>query len=255
MIVCLNIANLLLSRASTRRGDIECPVSRLVRLAWRLARQQLVEALTLTGARCLRAGCCLPRWAEPRAHRRCCRLPRGSLSVDAATRLAGDSASPSPSPRSPPCCVGDPAGPVRDARAADGGAEGWRPDVPGGATDPIGCWSSGLVIVQMALSIVLLAGAGLFVRNGESAGQCDRSDSSRRVLLVISASTARSAAGPARPRRSCTGVMLEAVAAIPGVVQAAGIRLDAGRHRWRGTADGRPRTGVPRSDGRSPSIS
>jgi putative ABC transport system permease protein len=213
LIVCLNIANLLLSRASARRPELS------VRLAlgaprWRLARQQLVEALTLgsTGtAGGLLVAALASRWLLTQLPN-----PNGTISVDAgidwrvlaftvgvaviAVVLFGTM----------PALYATRVPPIDAMRQGDRVA-GRR---------EAGLLPSGLVAAQVALSIVLLTGAGLFVRSVNRLVNVPLGFEPKGIL-VVSMNTARSVLTPA-DRTQVQQRMLDAVAAIPGVTHAAG---------------------------------
>ena len=82
-----------------------------------------------------------------------------------------------------------------------------------------GLLSSGLVVAQVALSIVLLAGAGLFVRTMNRLANVPLGFVPKS-MLVVSTNTARSSLRPADPAQLHER-MLEAVSAVPGVLHAA----------------------------------
>lgn len=213
LIVCLNIANLLLSRASARRAELS------VRLAlgaprWRLARQHLVEALML-GSVGTAGGMLFAAWAS-RGLLTQLPFPTGLISIDlridwrvlaftvgvavAAVVLFG----------TVPALYATRVPPIEALRHGDRGIGGRQ----------TGLLSSGLVVVQVALSIVLLAGAGLFVRTVNRLVNVPLGFEPEG-MLVVSANTARSVLEPPDVTQLHQR-MLDAVTAIPGVMQAAG---------------------------------
>jgi len=212
LIVCLNIANLLLSRASARRSELS------VRLAlgaprWRLARQHLVEALML-GSAGTAGGIVIAAWASRWLLTRL-PFPDGSISVDVgidwrvlaftvgvaviAVALFG----------TVPALYATRVPPMDALRDGTRGAVGRH----------TGLLSSGLVVAQVALSIVLLAGAGLFVRTMNKLASVPLGFEPEGIL-VITASMARSVLEPPDPTQQHQR-MLDAVAVVPGVMQAA----------------------------------
>jgi predicted permease len=211
LIVCLNIANLLLSRASARRPEVS------VRLAlgaprWRLARQHLVEALTL-GSVGTAGGMLFAAWAGGGLLAQLA-SPDGSISIDAgidwrvlaftggvaliAVVLFGTL----------PALYATRVPPIEALR--DGARDSRRRET--------GLLSSGFVGAQVALSIVLVAGAGLFVRTANRLGSVPLGFEPKDIV-VVSVNTTRSALRPADPTQ-LHARLLEAVSAVPGVVHA-----------------------------------
>ncbi len=175
LIACANVANLLLARAAERKREISLRLavgaSRL-----RLFRQLLTESLLLSAAGGA-VGLALASWVTGLLS--AIRLPVGipvtfDFSLDA--RVVGFSLA---------------------AALATGVVFGLAPALQAAKTDLVGALkgadSSGgprrlslgnlLVAGQMALSLLLLTGAGLFVRSLENAGQIDPGFASERVLL------------------------------------------------------------------------
>ena len=100
-----------------------------------------------------------------------------------------------------------------------------------GARRQTGRLSSGLVVAQVALSIVLLAGAGLLVGTMVRLSNVPLGFEPEG-LLVVTANTARSMLKPSESQQMHQR-MLDAVATVPGVMQAAGsvwTPLGAGAH-------------------------
>lgn len=213
IIVCLNIANLLLSRASARRPELS------VRLAlgaprWRLARQHLVEALTL-GIVGTAAGTLFAASASRVVLTRF-RSPHGSVSIDLPfdwrvfAFTAGVALFAVVLFGSVPALYATRVAPTEPVRDAARGAGRRR----------MGLLSGGLVAAQVALSIVLVAGAGLFVRTANRLANVPLGFEPSG-MLVVSVNTARSVLKPGDPTQLHQH-MLEAVMAVPGVMQAAG---------------------------------
>ena len=243
VIVCLNVANLLLTRASTRRQDLS------VRLAlgappWRLARQQLVEALVV-GAAGAAGGLLFAAWA---GRALVTQLPFSDLPIAIdlpidwrvfaftlgvgliAVAIFGTL----------PAVYAMRVSPIEALRHAgrDGSAR------------PIGPLSNGLVVAQVALSIVLLSGAGLFIRTMNRLASVPLGFDPAS-MFVVSVNTARSTLESADPNQM-RDRLLEAITAVPGVKQAAasvwtpvgtgggGLLTDARGRRMSTDARGRP---------------
>ena len=157
LIACANVANLLVSRAAARRREIA------VRLAigagrWRLMRQFLIESLLLAAAGGV-ASLAFTYW-----------VAKGLLAWHPPIRSAAGSPppwicacwrSPSPFPCSRDCCS--------DWRPR---FRATRPDVAPALKDSAASVTRGhvglrrvLVAAQVALSLVLLIGAGVFARS------------------------------------------------------------------------------------------
>jgi putative ABC transport system permease protein len=213
LVACANIANLLLARATARRHELS------VRLAlgasrWRLARQLLVESLVLSVIGAL-LGLVFAAWGSrmlvgqlsTQVNRVVLDLPLDwrvlgfTMAVSIATALLFGTA---------------PA--FRAARVApiDALKEHGR---TAGADSRVSI-SSGLVIAQVAVSLVLVVAAGLFVRTfGRLASVRLGFDSDR--ILVVGVNPLRSRVEPAA-RASLFQHLTDEVAVLPGVMHAAG---------------------------------
>jgi predicted permease len=180
LIACANVANLLLARAAGRRKEIT------VRLAlgasrWRLVRQLLTEsvALSLIGGA---AGLLLARWSgdllwsmRPPMFKRAAihvDLDQGVLIYTAAlSLLTGILFSLVPALRA-----------TRSDLATDlKERTGQSPARPGGRWHP----RSILVMAQVALSVVALVGAGLFVRSLRNAARFDPGFDAAHLGIVV----------------------------------------------------------------------
>ena len=177
LIACVNIANLLLTRASARRQELS------VRLAlgagpWRLARPLLVESLLLASAGAI-AGLALAAWGS-RALVAQLATPTGRVVLDLSpdwrvvaflatvTALTAVLFGIAPAVRAARTSP-------RDALAVDGRTMSG----PG-----IGLLSHVLVAAQVALSLVLVVAAGLFVGTFERLAAVPLGFDKDRVLVV-----------------------------------------------------------------------
>jgi predicted permease len=155
LISCANVANLMLARATARRQQIAVQVA-LGASRWRIGVQLAVEGLIIGAAACIaglvvaRAGVDLISWLRP-AH-----LPRESaIAINTIVALAAAGLSIV----SAIACSLVPA--LALGRAHDNRALATRTHVAAGGARR---WQRGLVIVEVALSIVPLVAAGLMLR-------------------------------------------------------------------------------------------
>ena len=213
LIACVNIANLLLARGASRRHELS------VRLAlgasrWRLARQLLTESAVLAVAGTL-LGLVFARWA---AHLLVAQLntsmtPVGlDLSLDwrvlaftAATMAATGMVF-----GMVPALRATRVAPM-DALREHGRAQGDT----GGAGEG---WSGALIVAQVALSLLLVVAAGLFVRTFERLAHAPLGlDRDRVLLATIAAPTV-----PPADRSVLYHRLVQAAVAVPGVANAGG---------------------------------
>jgi len=209
LLACANVANLLLVRSVSRRREIAIRISMGAR-RWQLVRQLLVESLLLA----LAAGCIamlittwtagtfasffpptsLPLTLNGRADHR---VLLATLSISILTAaISGILPALRTSSLSPVGVLKEEAGSV---------SSGFR-------RSPL---SSGLVVTQIALSLVLLICAGLFVRSLRNAQRFDPGFDPNHVLLAsyeLGAAGYTQANGIAFHRQ-----LLAKVAALPGV--------------------------------------
>jgi predicted permease len=212
LIVCLNIANLLLSRASARRSEVS------VRLAlgvtrWRLARQYLVEALTL-GVVGTAAGLLIAVWGSRLMLARLT-FQSGQISLDLSldwrvfaftVGLAGIAVVLF---GTVPALYAVRVPPMAAMR-----------DIGRGGSKRAGAMSNGLVVAQIAVSIVLLSATGLFVRTLNRLNDLPLGFQPKGVLVasVTMPSSLQDPNAVSQLRQR----MLDAVAAVPGVAHVAG---------------------------------
>jgi predicted permease len=211
LVACGNVANLLLGRATARRHELSVRVA-LGASRWRLVRQLLVESTVLAALSCV-AGWLIAAWAS--------RLLVNQLSTETA-RIALD--------LSPDWRV------VAFATAlalVSISVFGLFPAFQASAVAPIealkehgrsqaalsGRWSDTLVVVQLALSVVLVVTAGLFVRTFVSLATRDLGFTRDQILLARI--DARRAVVNSAQRIPTYERVRRAVQAVPGVADAA----------------------------------
>ena len=212
LIACANIANLFLARAAARRHEFS------VRLAlgasrWRLARQQLVESLLLSGAGS-GAGLAVALWASDLLVRQLSthantvfldthldwRVLAFTASVAIAVALLFGVV---------PALRASRAEPIEAIRAHGRGTAGERGIGVGGA----------LVAGQVALSLVLIVAAGLFVRTFTTLAALDVGFD-RDPVLLVQLNPPRTSVVPSQ-RAALYERVAATVRATPGVAHAA----------------------------------
>jgi len=213
LVACGNIANLLLARATARRHELSVRLA-LGATRWRLVRLLLVEALVLAGIGAL-AGLVFARWASPMLVAQLStsvtrvtldlsldwRVLAFTVTVTAATAVLFGTA---------------PAFTARRLAPIDALKEQGR----GALGDPRTGLSSGLVVAQVTLSMVLIVAAGLLVGTFERLATLPLGFDTDRVLIV-NVDVARARVDPAN-RVPFFHQLAAAVAAVPGVASAAG---------------------------------
>jgi putative ABC transport system permease protein len=210
LIAAANIANLQLARATARRHELS------VRLAlgaprWRLARQMLVESLVLASVGAA-GGLAFALWgSRALVAQLSTSVSRVALDLSLDWRVLAFTAGIA----SATAVLAGTAPAFRAARVApiDALKEHGRGIAGGGA-------SSVLVVGQVALSLVLVVAAGLFVRTLERLATVPLGFDRDRVLLV-SVDTARARVDPSQ-RMALYHRLVAASAAVPGVAGAAG---------------------------------
>jgi predicted permease len=214
LIACANIANLLLARSVARRRELSIRRA-LGASRWALARQLLSESLLLTGMGAL-VGLLVARWGSALLVHQLSSRPNGvvlDLSLDwrvlgftafvaiATTMIFGTA----------PAVRATRVDPNEALKAHGRGASG-----QGGGL------SQALVVAQVAVSLLLIVAAGLFVRTFTTLATRDLGFNPTPVL-VVSVHAARSAIAPADRGGLYERVerVRQAVAALPGVTSAA----------------------------------
>jgi len=214
LVACVNVANLLLARATARQQELQ------VRLAigasrWRILQQMLVESLLLStmgaslgmvmaawGSRTLVAQ--LSTWFD-----------RIVLDVSLDWRVVAFTAVVT-------VATGVLFGMAPAITAFDlARHSGGRSAIGARSTDSRRAVAlrGGLLVAQVALSLVLVVAAGLFVRTFQKLGEVPLGFDSDRVL-VVSVNSSRSTV-EATDRSSFYTRLVETVRAIPGVAHAA----------------------------------
>jgi len=213
LVACANIANLLLARASARRHELS------VRLAlgaphWRLARQLFVESLVLAGAGAA-AGLLFAHWGSRMlvAQLSTAASAGGPVALDLS--IDGHVLAFTAAMTMATALLFGTAPAFRAARVAPIDAlKEYR-----GAASGAGI-ASGLVVVQVALSLVLVVAAGLFVRTFIRLAATPLGFDEDRVLVANINSTRSTA--PQETRLALYQRIADAVAAVPGIARASG---------------------------------
>jgi putative ABC transport system permease protein len=212
LIACANIANLLLARATARRHELSVRVA-LGAPRWRLARQFLVESLVLAGAGAA-AGLALAEWGS-RALVAQLSTAVSPVALDLSTdwRVFGFTAAIT-------FATAVLFGTAPAFRAAGVAPIDAMKQYGRGAGSGAGRGLSGiLVVAQVALSLVLVVAAGLFVRTFARLATMPLGFDRDRVLIVT-VDTARAHVDPAN-RVPFYDRLVAAIAAVPGVEHAA----------------------------------
>jgi predicted permease len=214
LIACANVANLAVGRALGRRREVAVRAA-LGASRWRLIRQRLLESIVLALVGGL-AGILLAAWvvdllvaAHPAA------LPRlGEIGVD--VRVLGLTALVSLVVGvgfGLVGALGDRAGPAAALRAAMGRATAGRAALR---------VRGGLVVAQVALALMLLAGAGLLVRSIQKLSAIDPGFDPANLLTVSLTLPAGTYAQPAQ-RTAFFDRLLDRIRALPGVQRAGAV--------------------------------
>jgi predicted permease len=214
LIACANIANLLLARATARRHELS--VRRALGASrWRIARQFLVESLVLSAAG-TSAGLAFAAWGS--------RAIVAQLTLPFASRVALDLSIDwrvlaFTSGMAVTTAVLFSLGPAfRATRTVS--PDALKEHGRGSGDERHASFSGGLVIVQMALSLVLVVAAGLFLRTfGRLASRPLGFDAGR--VLVLNVDVTRAHIDPAN-RLAFYLQLPHAIATVPGVAFAGG---------------------------------
>ncbi len=212
LIACANIANLLLARATARRHELSVRVA-LGASGWRLARQLLCESFVLAGSGAA-AGMLLASWAS--------RLLVRQLSTQTNTVFLDLS----PDWRVLAFTIGVTVatallfGTVPALRASGvAPMDALKEQGRGTSSDSRAGLASGLIVAQVALSLVLVVAAGLFMRTFSSLSGLHLGFDRDRVLLVTI--NAQRTEIPPADRLATFERIRQRVLAVPGVASAA----------------------------------
>jgi predicted permease len=212
LIACVNLANLLLARASARRSELSLRIA-LGASRLRVARQLLTESLLLAGAGAL-LGLLLAHWSSGLLVRQLSTATNNVfLDMSLDWRILGFTAGIAVATAvlfgTAPALDGTRLQP-NDVLKAQG---------RGATRDGPRSVSHMLVVLQVALSLVLLVGAGLFLRTFFSLAHLNVGFETRPILIA-NVEVPAELIEPAR-RRELFRRWLEAAAGLPGVSSAA----------------------------------
>ncbi|HEY3044844.1 MAG TPA: ABC transporter permease [Vicinamibacterales bacterium] len=211
IIACANIANLLLARTSARQHELSVRIA-LGASGARIARQMLVESLVLAGAGAA-VGLALSLWAgRALVAQLSTAATRVSLDLSLDWRILAFTAAVTVAT----VLIFGTAAAFRATRVAPIDVLNRR-GASGGARSSL---SNSLVVVQVALSVVLVVTAGLFVRTFERLATLPLGFDAGRVLQV-NVDVRRAAIEPAS-RVPLYHQLVATVATLPGVAHAAG---------------------------------
>jgi predicted permease len=210
LIACANIANLQLARATARRHELSVRLA-LGAARWRLVRLWLVESILLSGVGAS-LGLLFASWgSRVLVAQLSTATNRVYLDLSLDWRVLGFTAA---------IAVGTAMlfGTLPAFRAAGvAPIEALKEQGRGTSSDSRVSLSNGLVIAQVALSLVIVVAAGLFVRTFENLATLSLGFDSDRVLLV-NVSVARVAAGERLP---FVDRLVHEAGSVPGVAKAA----------------------------------
>lgn len=212
LIACANIANLLLARATARRHELSVRKA-LGATSWHLARQLLIESLVLSLSGAI-VGLFLAQWGSrvlvsqlsTDLNRVVLNLPLDWLVLgftSAVTMITAVLFGTAPAFRATLVTPID----ALKKHGRDAGSASSR-------------LSSSLIVAQVALSLVLVVAAGLFIRTFARLAQLPLGFDADRVI-VVNVNASRANVEPAR-RMALFQDLTRAVAAVPGVAYAGG---------------------------------
>jgi putative ABC transport system permease protein len=211
LIACGNIANLQLARGMSRRHELSVRAA-LGASRWRLARQLLIECVLLAAIGTT-FGLMFATWAS--------RALVAQLSTSVTPVVLDVSLDGRVLAFAAATMVGTAIlfG-IAPALHATGVApmEALKAHGRGVAGDGRGAWSNGLIVAQVALSLLLVVAAGLFVRTFERLARVSLGFDRDRVLVV----TVTAPTVPAADRNPFYHRLVRTAAAVPGVSQAGG---------------------------------
>jgi predicted permease len=212
IIACANIANLLLARANARRHELSVRVA-LGASRWRIARQVLVESATLSGAGTL-LGMLFAVWGAGALIRQLSLYgSRISLDTPLDWRVLGFTAAVAVTTALLFGTV--PALRATHVEPSDAIKEQGR-SIVGESRFGFG---SVLVVAQVALSLVLVVGAGLFVRTFSALARTNLGFDPNPIV-VVDVNAKRSAVAQ-KDRSELWERVRQAAASVPGVRTAA----------------------------------
>ena len=213
LVACGNIANLLLARAAARRHELSVRLA-LGATRWRLVRLLLVEALVLAGIGAL-AGLVFARWASPTlVAQLSTSVTRVTLDLSLDWRVLAFTVAVTVLT----AVLFGTAPAFRARRLAP--IDALKEQARGALGDARTGLSGGLVVAQVALSMVLIVAAGLLVGTFERLATVPLGFDADRVLTV-NVDVTRARVGPAN-RVAFFHQLVAAVAAVPGVAHAGG---------------------------------
>ena len=213
LVACANIANLQLARAVARRHDLSVRVA-LGAPRWRLARQSLVESLLLSAAGA-GVGLLFASWSSRLlVDRLSTTLNRVYLDLSIDWRVLAFTGGVAVA--TTVLCGTLPAWRASGVAPIEAMKEQGR-RASAGARQRL---SGGPIVAQVALSVVIVVTAGLFVRSFEKLATVPLGFDSDRVLLV-NVSLARTHVAPSE-RVAFIHRLVREAAAVPGVARAGG---------------------------------
>lgn len=211
LLACVNVANLLLARATTRSHELAVRVA-LGATRWRVARQLLLESLLLTTLGTV-AGVLLATWAA-RALVAQFSTTATTVALDVTLDSRVLAMTIVAALVTTILCGTAPALRVRRASPIDALRDWTR--VPGDRRSGV---SSTLLAVQVALSLILVVGTGLFVGTFARLSQVPLGFDRDRVLLINA--NASQAGVRSEDRASLFQRLVDAVGTVAGVAHAA----------------------------------